>query len=72
MHPLARDQDDPLLDWRQYTRRLEFGPLSPGHAWNLPETIQPAAADAIAAGRAEAPRDSDRRDDPVWQTVAST
>ena len=38
-----RDRDDPLLEWRLHTRRLAFEPLPPGHAWNLPETIQPAA-----------------------------
>src|ERR1035441_5381845 len=39
-----------------------------GHRWNLAETIQSTAADAIAADHAEAPRDSDRRDDAVRQT----
>lgn len=38
-----RDRDDPLLEWRLDTRRLQLEPLPPGHAWNLPETIQPAA-----------------------------
>ena len=42
-----------------------------GHGWNLAETIQSTAADAIAADHAEAPRDSDRRDDAVRQTVPS-
>jgi hypothetical protein len=32
-----------------------------GHGWNLAETIQSTAADAIAADHAETPRDSDRR-----------
>lgn len=41
-----RDREDPLLEWRLHTRRLAFEPLPPGHAWNLPETIQPAAAAA--------------------------
>jgi hypothetical protein len=45
-----RDRDDPLLDWRLRTRRLAFEPLPPGHAWNLPETIQPPAL-AAPAGR---------------------
>jgi len=67
-----RGRDDPLLEWRLHTRRLKFEPFPPGHIWHLPETIQPAAADPIAAGHAEAPRDSDRRDDPVRQTVPST
>ena len=57
---------------KEHSRRLEFGPFSPGHVWNLPETIRSAAADAIAAGHAKAPRDSDRRDDPARQTVPST
>src|ERR1035437_6808230 len=39
-----------------------------GHRRNLAETIQSTAADAIAAYHAEAPRDSDRRDDAVRQT----
>jgi hypothetical protein len=64
--------DDPLLEWRLHTRRLKFEPLPSGYAWNLPETIQPAAADPIAAGHTQAPRDSDRRDDTVWQTIPST
>ena len=38
-----RDRDDPLLEWRLHTRRLAFEPPPPGHDWNLPETIQPAA-----------------------------
>jgi hypothetical protein len=67
-----RGRDDPLLEWRLHTRRLKFEPFPPGHAWHLPETIQPAAADPIAAGHAEAPRDPDRRDDPVRQTVPPT
>lgn len=67
-----RGRDDPLLEWRLHIRRLRFEPLPPGHAWNLPETIQPAAAPPTAADHAEAPRDSDRRDDPAWQTVPST
>lgn len=67
-----RDRDDPLLEWRQHTRRLQFEPLPPGHAWNLPETIHSTATDAIAVEHTEAPSDSDRRDDPVRQTVPST
>jgi TniQ len=67
-----RGRGDPLLEWRLHTRRLKFEPLPPGHAWNLPETIQPAAAGLIAIGHAETPRDSDQRDDPVRQTVPST
>src|SRR5262249_37014032 len=67
-----RDHDAPLLEWRQPPRRLKFEPLPPGHAWNLPETIQPATADAIAVEHTAPPRDSDRRDDPVRQTVPST
>ena len=63
-----RSHDDPLLEWRLHTRRLKFEPLPPGHDRNLPETIQPTAAEPIAAGHAEAPHDSDRRDDPVRQT----
>ncbi len=35
-----RDRDDPLLEWRFHTRRLESEPLPPEHPWNLPETIQ--------------------------------
>jgi hypothetical protein len=35
-----RDRDDPLLEWRSHTRRLESEPLPPEHRWNLPETIQ--------------------------------
>ena len=43
-HPRwRRDRDDPLLEWRLNTRRLKLEPLPPGHPWNLPETIQPAA-----------------------------
>jgi hypothetical protein len=67
-----RNRDDPLLEWRLQTRRLQLEPLPPGHARNLPETIQLAAADAIAAEHAEASRDSDRRDDPARQTVPPT
>ena len=67
-----RGRDDPLLEWRLHTRRLRFEPLPPGHPRNLPETIEPAATGLIAAGHAEAPRDSDRRDNPVRQTVPST
>ena len=48
-----RGRDDPLLEWRLHTRRLAFEPLPPGRAWNLPETIQPAAADATATEHAE-------------------
>jgi hypothetical protein len=48
-----RGRDDPLLEWRLHTRRLAFEPLPPGHAWNLPETIQPADADATATKHAE-------------------
>ena len=48
-----RSRDDPLLEWRLHTRRLAFEPLPPGHAWNLPETIQPAAADTTATEHAE-------------------
>jgi hypothetical protein len=73
--PLTRwrhGHDDPLLEWRLHTRRLKFEPLPPGHDQNLPETIQPAAAEPIAAGHTEAPHDSDRRDAPVRQTVSST
>ena len=40
-----RDRDDPLLEWRYGTRRLESEPLPPGHPWNLPETIQPGSGD---------------------------
>ena len=44
-----RDRDDPLLEWRLDTRRLKLEPLPPGHAWNLPETIQRrTAADATS------------------------
>ena len=48
-----RDRDDPLLEWRLHTRRLKLEPLPPGHPWNLPETIQPAAlaAPGSQAGR---------------------
>ena len=67
-----RGRDDPLLEWRLHTRRLKFEPLPPGHAWNLPETIQPAAAEPPPPGTPKAPRDSDRRDNPVRQTVPST
>lgn len=40
---------------RGSTRRLELEPLPPGHAWNLAETIQATATDAIAAGYAHTP-----------------
>jgi hypothetical protein len=65
-------RDDPLLEWRLNTRRLRFDPNPPGHPWNLPETIQPPAADPITGRHPEALSDSDRRDDPVRQTVPST
>ena len=42
------------------------------HAWKLPGTTQPAAADAIAVERTEAPLASDRRSDPARRTVPST
>jgi hypothetical protein len=42
-----RRREDPLLEWRLDTRRLQFEPLPPGHDWNLPETIQPAALAAL-------------------------
>ena len=41
--------------------RVDTAPAD--HAWNLAETIQSKAADAIIE-QAEAPRDSDWRDDP--------
>ena len=74
-YPLTRwrrYQDDPLLRWRQHTRRLKFEPLPAGHAWNCPKQSSRPAADAIAVEHAEAPRDSARRDDLVRQTVPST
>jgi hypothetical protein len=49
-----RGRDDPLLEWRLQTRRLKLEPLPPGHAWNLPETIQQPglAAPGTQAGAA--------------------
>ena len=41
------------------------------HAWKLPGT-RPAAADAIAVERTEAPLASDRRSDPARRAVPST
>jgi hypothetical protein len=73
--PRARSRhgrDDPLLEWRLHARRPKFEPLPPGHAWNLPETIQPPAANPITGRNAEALPDSDQRDDPVRQTLPST
>jgi len=40
-----RDRDDPLLEWRYRTRRLESGPLPPGHTPGAcPKPSGPAAA----------------------------
>lgn len=48
-----RDRDDPLLEWRSHTRRLESGPLPPEHPWNLPETIQTGVGDHLCLDHAE-------------------
>jgi len=48
-----RDRDDPLLEWRLRTRRLESEPLLPGHPWNLPETIQTGSGDHPCLHHAE-------------------
>jgi hypothetical protein len=37
---LRRDHDDPLREWRQHVRRLEFEPPAPDHPANMPETIE--------------------------------
>jgi hypothetical protein len=34
-----RNHEDPLFEWIIRTRRLEYEPLTPGHPWNEPETI---------------------------------
>ncbi len=48
-----RDRDDPLLEWRFRTRRLESEPLPPEHPWNLPETIQARSDDHLCLDPAE-------------------
>lgn len=55
IHPRRRrpgqreDRYDPLLEWKHDTRRLEHEPLPPDSPWQLPETLEPAATQAVAA-----------------------
>jgi hypothetical protein len=51
-----RDRDDPLLEWRSRTRRLESEPLPPEHPWNLPETIQTSRGDHLCLDHGETAR----------------
>lgn len=49
------DRYDPLLEWKQQTRHLEYQPPPPDSPWQLPETLAPDRAHTAETPPAQTP-----------------
>ena len=67
-----RGRDDPLLEWRLHTRRLHSSRSRPAMPGTCPKPSSRQLRTPTPPSTPKAPRDSDRRDNPVRQTVPPT